>query len=52
VFCEKFFHNTSFLIAVMFHGLRLHPVSPVVITSDGDISTVKFSSLSIDPTRN
>jgi folate-dependent phosphoribosylglycinamide formyltransferase PurN len=44
VFREKCFHNTSFLVAVMFHGLRVHLVSAVVITSDGDIVTVVFLS--------
>jgi hypothetical protein len=41
----------SFLVAVMFHGLRIHLAYPVVIISDGGISTVEFSSLSIDPSR-
>jgi hypothetical protein len=36
-------------MAVMFHGLRVHLASLVVIISDGDISTVKFSSLKHRP---
>jgi hypothetical protein len=35
VFCEKCFHNKSFLVAVMFYGLRFHLISPPLITFYG-----------------
>jgi hypothetical protein len=52
VFCEKCFHNTSFLVAVMFHGLCVHLISLPVITYYGGISKVRLSSLSLEPSGN
>jgi hypothetical protein len=49
---EKHFHNSSFLMAVIFHDRRVHLVSPPVITFYGGTSKVKFSSLSLKPLRN
>jgi hypothetical protein len=39
---EKCFHNTSSLVAVMFHGLRVRLISPRVITFYGRNTKVTF----------
>ena len=52
VFCGKCFHNTSFPLAAMFHGLHFRLFSPPVITFYGGISKREFSFLSLKPQRN
>ena len=42
VFCGKCFHNTSFLVATMFHGRQVRLIPPPVITFHGRISKAEF----------
>ena len=43
------FNNTSFPVAVMFHGRHFRLISPPMITFYGGISNAEFSFLSLEP---
>jgi hypothetical protein len=49
---KKRFHNTSFLVAVTFNGLRVHLISPPVLTFCVGISKVTSLSISLELLRN